>query len=466
MEALSMFQSLLKRIQKAQRDSSFHFAPLLPEQVIREAFAGASEIDLEREGTVYTLPVVVWMFLAQVLCPDHSCRPTVGRLIAWLVGQGRKACSAETGTYCTARSQLSETGCHKLLTSTARDIDSTVDESWLWHGHRVRVVDGTTTTMPDTPENQQAYPQQAAQQPGCGQPIMRMVVLFSLATGVALELAMTRYKGKQTGENSLFRNHVSQALEPGDVLLGDRFFSSWFDIALLQRRGIESVVRKHQMRKTDFRTGARLGRDDHLVVWPKPQRPSWMSQEQYDSLPDELVLREVRIRVHQRGFRSKSIIVVTTLWDHSKYSPNEIAELFRRRWQAELHLRSLKTHLQMEHLRCKKPERVRNEVRMHLLAYNLIRGTMVETARQAALKPWQISFKGTVQTVNEFLPGYLQVTDIDSWLRILFKIIATHIVGDRPDRAEPRVVKRRPKSYKLMNKPRHELRKSLPSTGI
>ncbi len=210
--------------------------------------------------------------------------------------------------------------------------------------------------MPDTPGNQHDYPQQAAQAPGCGQPILRMVILFSLATGVALELAMSRYKGKLTGENSLFRNHVSHALEAGDVLLGDRFFSSWFDFAMLQQRGIESVVRKHQMRKTDFRTGARIGRDDHLVVWPKPQRPSWMSQEQYDSLPDELVLREVRVRVHQRGFRSKTIIVVTTLWDHSKYSSDEIAELFRRRWQAELHLRSLKTHLQMEHLRCKKPE--------------------------------------------------------------------------------------------------------------
>ena len=319
-----MFQSLVKRIRQAQRDHSFHFAPLLPEELIREAFPEASE--LERGGTIYTKPVVVWMFLAQVLCSDHSCRPTVGRLIAWLVGQGRKACSAETGTYCTARSELSEEGCHKLLTRTARSIDRRADDSWRWHGHRVRVVDGTTATMPDTPENQQAYPQQTAQAPGCGQPIMRMVVLFSLATGVALELAMARYKGKQTGENSLFRNPVSQALEPGDVLLGDRFFGSWFDLALLQQRGIEAVVRKHQMRKTDFRTGARIGRDDHLVVWDKPQRPEWMSQGQYDRLPGHLVLREVRITVGQKGFRSRTIVVVTTLWEHEKYPADEIAE--------------------------------------------------------------------------------------------------------------------------------------------
>jgi putative transposase len=316
----------------------------------------------------YTLPVVVWMFLAQVLCADRSCRATVGRLIAWLAGQGRRACSAETGTYCTARGQLAEQGCHNLLTSVARTIDESADEGWLWHGHRVRVADGATVTMPDTPENQREYPQQSAQAPGCGQPIMRMVVLFSLATGVALELAMTRYKGKKTGENSLFRSHVSKALEPGDILLGDRLYSSWFDIALLQQRGIEAVVRKHQLRPTDFRTGARLGRDDHLVVLSKPQRPDWMSQEQYDSLPEELVLREVRVRVQQRGFRSPTIIVVATLWDHARYPAKDLAQLFRQRWQAELNLRSIKTHLQMEHLRCKTPERARNEVRMHLLA--------------------------------------------------------------------------------------------------
>jgi Transposase DDE domain len=203
-----------------------------------------------------------------------------------------------------------------------------------------------------------------------------------------------------------------------------------------------------------------------VVVWNKPKCPTWMGQEQYDSLPDELVLREVRIRVQQRGFRSRTVVVVTTLWDHEKYPSDEIAEPFRRRWQAELNLRSIKTHMQMEHLRCKKPERVRNEVRMHLLAYNLIRGTTVESATQANMKPWHISFKGTVQTVNEFLRGSLHVTNVESWVQAMLKAIATHIVGNRPDRIEPGVVKRRPRSYKLMNKPRAVLRKSLPTPGI
>lgn len=214
-----------------------------------------------------------------------------------------------------------------------------------------------------------------------------MVVLFSLATGVALELAITRYKGKPTGENNLFRNQVSEALKAGDILLGDRIYSSWFDLALLPQRGIDAVVRKHQLRKTDFRTGARVSRDEHLVVWGTPLRPGWMSQEQYDSLPDHLVLLEIRIHVHQKGFRCKTIVVVTTLCNHEVHSASEIARLYRRRWQAELNLRSLKTQLQMEHLRCRTPDRVRNEVRIHQLAYNLIHGSMVDAALQAKLEP-------------------------------------------------------------------------------
>jgi len=279
-------------------------------------------------------------------------------------------------------------------------------------------------------------------------------------------MAMTRYKGKRTGENSLFRQSVSQALKPGDVLLGDRFYSGWFDIALLQKRGVESVLRKHQMRKTDFRSGARIGRDDHLVLWPKPLRPEWMSQEQYDSLPNELVLREVRVHVSQRGFRSRTIVIVTTLWNHEKYSASSIASLYRRRWDAEINLRSLKTHMKMEHLRCKKPNRCRNEVRMHLLAYNLIRGVMVESAIQAGTVPWQISFKGTVQILNQLLPTSMNTTEPLQWAQQVLKAISEHVVGNRPNRVDPRVIKKRPKGYKLMNRPRNELRNSLPCKGI
>ena len=197
----------------------------------------------------------------------------------------------------------------------------------------MRVVDGSTITMPDTAANQAEYPQMASQKPGCGFPIARIVVVFSLAMGTALEAALASYEGKQTGENSLFRT-LHDCLAPGDVVLFDRYFSGWFDLALLSARGVDVVVRKHQLRDTDFRKGQRLGAGDQLVCWRKPPRPKWMSRETYVALPGELTLREVHMRVTQKGFRTKELVVVTTLLDAEEYPADEIAELYRRRWQA------------------------------------------------------------------------------------------------------------------------------------
>jgi hypothetical protein len=377
----------------------------------------------------------------------------VARLIAWRLVQGLSPCSAETGAYCTARADLPEEALHALVRETGKQVENESPQTWLWHGRRVRVVDGSTITMPDTPENQAAYPQQKTQKPGCGFPIARILVIFSLATGTVLEAAIGKYQGKQTGENSLFRK-LYDALDEGDIILADRYFSGWSDVALPLERGIDIVVRKHQARRTDFRTGQRLGKDDHMIFWTRPQRPKWMSAEQYATLPDELTLREVRIRVAQKGFRTESLVVVTTLLDPEEYPPEEIALLYRRRWQAELHLRSLKIVLQMDHLRCKTPERVRNEFYTHLLGYNLIRGVMAAAAFQSGKSPWEISFKGTLQTLGQFLPMLLSRISSEVWCAALLTAVATHIVGDRPDRFEPRLRKRRPKPYKHLREPR------------
>jgi hypothetical protein len=220
-------------------------------------------------------------------------------------------------------------------------------------------------------------------------------------------------------------------------------------------RGIDVVVRKHQLRQTDFRTGERLGKDDQLVSWRKPQRPKWMSVEQYAELAPKLRLREVRIHVAQKGFRTRSLVVVTTLLDAERYPPEAIALLYRWRWQAELHLRSLKTVLQMDHLRCKTPERVRNEFYTHLLSYNLLRGVMAAAAFETDRSPWEISFTGTLQTLKAFLPILLSGVSSETWCEALITAVATHIVGHRPDRFEPRRVKRRPKPYKLLQQHRH-----------
>ena len=442
-------------VAQARRHGKLYFASLLDEDHILEAFGRARWV---WQGWVYTPALTVWVFLAQCLSPDHSCRDAVAQLIAWLVASGRRQCSAETGAYCTARDRLPEETCRQLARDTGRQVAEDAPSCWRWLGHRVLDVDGSTITMADTEANQAEYPQLPNQKRGCGFPIARIVVVFSLAVGTVLDAALGKYQGKQTGENSLFRT-LYDLLREGDVVLADRYFSGWFDLALLWQRGIHSVIRKHQLRPTDFRTGQRLGPNDQLVCWFKPQRPTWMSQEDYQALPDYLTLREVRVRVDQKGFRTREVVVVTTLLDPEQYPAAEIAKLYLRRWQAELKLRSLKIVMQMDHLRCKTPHRVRNEFYMHLLAYNLIRKVMAVAASKAGVEPWTVSFKGALQTLARLLPLLHTNIPIEDWCEALLVAIATHVVGDRPDRYEPRLRKRRPKPYKHLREPRENYKR-------
>ena len=444
-----------RAVDDARRQGGLPFACLLSEDRILQAFGSARGF---WQGWVYSPAVTVWVFLSQCLSPDHSCTEAVARLIAWRLTCGQKSCSPETGAYCTARDKIPEEACLTLVRETGRHAEDESPDEWRWLGRRVRSVDGATITMADTPENQAEYPQPASQRPGCGFPILRLVVVFSLAAGTVLNVASGQYRGKQTGENSLFRT-LHSSLETGDVVLADRYFSGWFDLALLQQRGVDVAIRKHQLRATDFRQGKKLGWHDQLVCWEKPQRPAWMSCAEYRALPDTLTLREVRVLVAQKGFRTKRLIVVTTLLDAELYTRDEIAVLYRRRWEAELNLRSLKIVLQMDHLRCKTPHRVRNELAMHLVGYNLIRQLLATAACQAGLKPWTLSFKGALQTLNQLLPVLTTTIPTDAWCAAILAAIAAHVVGKRPDRIEPRVRKRRPKNYPLMNKPRRDYKR-------
>lgn len=442
--------SFRRAVAEARRQPGLYFACLLSEERIDESFGIARAL---WQGWIYTPAVTVWVFLAQCLSADHSCVEAVAGLIAWRLARGLPACSAKTGAYCTAREDLPEEVCSRLMRETGHAVEEAAPREWRWHGHRVLDVDGSTFTMPDTPENQAEYPQVPGQRPGCGFPIARIVVVFSLAVGTVLEAAIGKYQGKLTGENSLFRT-LHPLLENGDVVLADRYFSGWFDLALLEQRGVHAVVRKHQLRPTDFRKGFRLGPDDHLVAWRKPPRPEWMSREQYAELPELLLLREVRVCVRQRGFRSREVLVVTTLLDAEEYPAEALAQLYRRRWQAELNLRSLKCVLQMDQLRCKTPHRVRNEFHMHMVAYNLIRQVMAVAAARAGVEPWTVSFKGALQTLGQLLPLLETQVATSAWCDALLEAIAAHVVGNRPNRFEPRVRKRRPKKYKLMREPR------------
>jgi hypothetical protein len=298
--------------------------------------------------------------------------------------------------------------------------------------------------------------------PGVGFPIARLVVLFSLAVGTVLDAALGRYQGKQTGETALFHT-LQDRVVAGDILLADRYFGSFWELALLRQGDADMVCRLHQRRRTDFRSGRRLGREDHVVTWNKPPRPEWLDEAAYAALPATLAVREVRVRVRVAGFRTRVLVVATTLLDAAAFEREDIALLYRMRWYAELDLRALKQTLQMDILRCQSPEMVRKEVWAHLLGYNLLRGLMARAAEEGGQVPPQISFKGALQMVNAFAAVLwtAAVEDLAEIMRRLREAMRSQLVGNRPNRYEPRVRKRRPKPYPLLNESRQDARDRL-----
>jgi Transposase DDE domain len=429
------------------------------EQVLREEGASWKRIS-------YTPWLTFWAFFWQALGPDHSCRAAVKRIAAWMGRRGQEIDDEDTSPYCKARARLPESALFLLMRRLGYRLHDDLPEDWLWCGRRVKVVDGTTVSMPDTQANQRQYPQSPSQKPGLGFPIARLVVVFCLATGAALEAAIGTYQGKQTGENALFRR-TWEGLSAGDVSLGDRYYGSYFDLALLQRRGVDSVYRLHQLRVADFRRGRRLGREDRVVTWSKPARPDWMEGATYDDLPGTMEVRIVRVHVDRRGFRTRVLDLVTTLLDAEIYTRKDLADLYRRRWESELHLRSIKAVMDLDVLRCKTPEMVRKELWMGLLGYNVIRAVMAAGCRQHGRAPHRVSFKGALQTVLAFAEGLREGTAAARrflW-RVMLRSVAADAVGNRPDRVEPRAVKRRPKPYPLLMVPRRQAKAALLLAG-
>jgi hypothetical protein len=439
------------------------FADLLPDDVVAQALRD------ERVGfrdRLFSPLVTLWVFLSQVLDPDHSCAAAVARLLAWRQARSLPPCSADTSAYCQARLRLPEGVLARLTRQTGRAPQDQAPDPWRWRGRTVKLVDGTTVSMPDTAANQQEFPQSASQRPGLGFPLARLVVLFSLATATVLDAALGRYRGKQTGETALFHT-LRHHLGPGDLLLADRYSSSYWEFALVRGRGADLVSRVHQRRRVDFRRGRRLGREDHVVAWPRPPRPGWMDEATYAGRPERMEVREVRVRVKHPGFRTRRLVVATTLTDGGEFPAAEVAVLYRVRWQAELDLRSLKQTLQMDVLRCKTPAMVRKEVWAHLLAYNLVRGLMARAALEAGALPVALSFTGALPAVNGFtgvMWGATATGLAELWRR-LREVVAARRVVPRPDRYEPRRKKRRAKPYPLLTEPRAEAQARLEATG-
>jgi hypothetical protein len=429
-------------------------APELVHEILDELGCGFRQ-------RIYTPMVTLSVFLWQMLNDGRCCVKAVAQLMAYRIATGQKPCSPDTNPYCRARQRLPEELFQRLVQNTGKRLQQSVPEEWLFHGRRVKSVDGTTVSMPDTPENQQEYPQPKSQKPGVGFPLARLVVIFCVVTGAVLEMAISPYRGKLTGETVLFRT-LWERLETGDIVLADRYFCSFADIALLRTRGVDVVYRKHQKRPSNFRRGKRLGKYDHLITWQKPQRrPSTIDAETFAALPEQIVLREIKFQIVEKGRRTKEIILITTLLDAEIYTPEELARLYNIRWQAEIDLRSLKSVMEMDVLRCKSPEMVRKEIWTHMLAYNLIRTVMAKAAEEHERLPHTTSFKGAMQTIESFRT-YMLMDLTSDWYENLLHSIAYHEVGNRPGRYEPRAIKRRPKPHKLLQIPRQEARKRLP----
>lgn len=440
------------------------FASLLSADRIERVFA--KHDNFFGVGQIYSTALVVWAFLGQTLRDgkEASCQAAVARVIAYQQMHGAAVPTSDTGDYCHARRKLSQAALRDLSGEVTAELEHAARPPWLWKGRHAKLVDGFTFTMPDTAENQAAYPSPRTQKPGVGLPIARAATILSLATACAMDLAVGPYSGKETGETALLRALLQSFCE-GDIAVMDRYYCSFMMIALLLQRKVQVCARMHQRRHVDFRRGRRLGPHDHLVVWHKPERPAWMDQATYETLPATLELREIRFQVSQPGHRTKSLTVATTLTDPEQYSKQDLARLYGFRWNVELDIRSIKQTLNLAHVRCKSPEMVRKELWMSILAYNLVRTTAAAAAVLHDKQPRQISFTGTCQYVLSvwqiFSCVQLPARQLDDNCRLLLQHISACEVADRPGRIEPRVLKRRRHGYKLMQQPRAILRAKL-----
>lgn len=410
----------------------------------------------EHRERLYPPTETLSMFLAQAMSADRSCQNIVNQASVQRLCDGLKASSTHTGGYCRARQRLPLEMISQLTRHFGEHVDRQLPDEWRWKSRRVRIIDGTTVTLPDTASNQAFFPQQHGQQPGLGFPICRVVGITCLASGILLNAAIGRFNGKGGNEQTLLRS-IQDTFQPGDVVLGDAFFATYFFIATMQVRGIDILMEQHGARKrsTDFRCGQKLGERDHLIEINKPKiRPAWMSEKEYKSAPDSLIVRELK---------AGGKIMITTMNCAKTYPKAALKSLYQSRWNIELDIRNIKETMGMNVLSCRTPEMAIKEIWVYLLAYNLIRLMMAQSAMLTDIKPRNISFKHCLQLWLYYV-RQSQVLN-DEGLKLLFKMMAQQRAANRPGRIEPRAVKRRPKPYPLMMSPRVEARAAVKKHG-
>jgi hypothetical protein len=432
------------------RNEGLPFAEILTEASIRDVL---HEHGVPFRDRVFSPVTTIWGFLSQVLSEDHSCRDAVSRIIAHRVAQGITVCSPNTASYCNARSRICTAVFSTLARRTAQELQTSIDDSWKWNGRSVFIFDGSSVSMPDTPENQQAYPQPPQQAAGLGFSLARIGVLLSLATGACHDLAIAPYQGKGTGETNLFRQMYG-TLQSGDVVLADALFDDYFIACELRNRNVDLVARA-QYERVGSRT-APISPAGEIIVWERPQKPRGMTGEQYRSYPKNLTMRQVTVDARDKNNRAKQFKVVTTLLDPS-IDGKQIGDLYERRWDGEVDIRSIKSTMQMDILRCKTPDMVQKEIWTHLLAYNLLRTVMAVAANEHDTEPRKLSFKGAKQALTAFAPKIeaARAEDRGPLIDAMLTTIAYHRVGDRSGRWEPRARKRRPKPATRLTQPRH-----------
>ena len=401
----------------------------------------------EHRERLYSPTVTLSMLMMQALNEDGSCQKVVNAWAARREAEGLSANSIRTGSYCKARQRLPIGMVMALTRASGRLLSTQAPVPWLWQGRKVKLVDGSGISMPDTLENQACYPQPGTQAEGVGFPQARIVVVICLSTGAVWDVAMGPYAGKGNSELGLLRN-LGEAFCAGDVVLADAYYCNYFVIATLQAAGVDVVFKQHGARSTDFRRGQQLGPRDHLACWVRPRRPEWMTPEQFAAFPEKLTVREVRV---------EGRVLVTTMLDPGNVSKGELNELYGQRWHVELDLRNIKTTLGMDVLSCQTPQMNEKEVWVHLLAYNLTRLLMAQAAVSADVNPRQLSFKHTVQMWMEWITRGL-ADEPACHNDALFRLISQIRVGNRPGRIEPRMKKRRPKSYPWLKVSRAQAR--------
>jgi DDE family transposase len=432
------------------RDQGLPFADSLSQASILDAL---NQHGVTFRDRIFSPVTTIWGFLSQVLSDDHSCRDAVARVLAHRAASGLEPCSPNPASYCNARSRLPTAVLRTLAKNTAQQLQDGIPQAWKWNGRNVFIADGSHVSMPDTPQNQKAYPQPVVQQEGIGFPLARLAVLLSLATGACHALAIAPYAGKGTGETTLLRQMYG-SLQPGDVVVADALFDNYFIAWELRQRDIELVARVQAERVGSQTVQSRP--DGDIIVWHRPNKPRGMSGEQYRSYPESLTMRQVSVDARDKNNRAEQFKVVTTILDAS-IEGGQISNLYERRWNGEVDIRSIKSTMKMDILRCKSPEMVEKEIWTHLLAYNLLRTVMAVAAAENKVEPRKISFKGAKQALSAFAPKLEAARPQQrvGLVEAMLKAVGYHRVGGRPGRWEPRARKRRPKPTKRLNQPRH-----------